>query len=100
MQKSLHTNQLQTMLALLKQARLGVGVTQVALSNRIGLSQSDVSKVERGVRRLDVLELRAWMQGLGVPLKVFVTQLEAAIEAEELRTSELSGRRKKKSERT
>jgi transcriptional regulator with XRE-family HTH domain len=100
MQKSLHSNQLQTMLALLRQARLGVGVTQEVLSERIGLSQSDISKVERGARRLDLLELRTWLQGLGVPLHVFVTELEDAIAADELVTSELGGRRKRKVART
>lgn len=99
MQKSLHSNQLQTMLAMLKQARLGVDVTQEALAERIGLSQSNISKVERGVRRLDVLELRVWLKGLGIPLHVFVSELDAALDAEELLTSELGGRRKRKPER-
>lgn len=82
MQKSLHSEQQNRFLSLLRQVRLDQSVTQTELSRRIGMSQSDVSKVERGVRRLDVLELRIWLEGLDTSLGDFVATLEEAISAD------------------
>lgn len=41
---------------LLRQARIGAGLTQTELANRLGKPQSYVSKAELGERRLDFLE--------------------------------------------
>ena len=38
-----------------------------------------VSTCERGERRIDVVELRAFCQAFGMPLKQFVTVFEKAI---------------------
>jgi len=54
-------------------------VTQAALAEAIGFRQTDVSKVERGVRRLDVLELRAWMSALGISVAEFVGELDTRL---------------------
>ena len=35
-------------------------MTQVELAKKLGMTQSDLSKVERGVRRIDFVELRHW----------------------------------------
>lgn len=43
------------------------GVTQGALGERLGNTQTFVSKVERGERRLDVAEFVDWCVALGVP---------------------------------
>jgi transcriptional regulator with XRE-family HTH domain len=94
MQKSLNSAQHQILLGLLKQARTDQSITQEMLCERIGLSQSDISKVERGVRRLDVLELRLWLHGLGIPLVAFAKDLDARLSASELLTSQVAGRRK------
>jgi transcriptional regulator with XRE-family HTH domain len=84
MQKSLHSTQQQVLLALLRRVRFDRLLTQHELAERIGMSQSDISKVERGVRRLDVVELRAWVMGLGLSLGDFISELEAEIHAAEL----------------
>lgn len=69
-------------------------MTQLELSQRIGMSQSDISKVERGVRRLDVLELRVWLGGLGVPLGSFAKALDAKLAAAEAVARQASGRKR------
>lgn len=69
-------------------------VTQQELSQRIGMSQSDISKVERGVRRLDVLELRAWLIGLDVPLTSFARTLDGKLSAAEAVVRQASGQKK------
>jgi len=66
----------QTFLDLLRECRNSSGVSQVELARRLGWAQTDVSKVERGVRRLDVLELRVWVGALGHPLGAFVEELD------------------------
>ena len=63
-------------LALLKKAREAAGLTQVQLAEKLGQSQSFVSKVEVGERRLDVIQLRTICVALGTTLSEFVTKLE------------------------
>lgn len=99
MQKTLHSAPHQIFLSLLKQARTDQGITQAMLCERIGMSQSDISKVERGVRRLDVLELRLWLRALGSPLEVFAQELDARLTAAELLAEQAGGRRKSRAAR-
>jgi transcriptional regulator with XRE-family HTH domain len=60
----------------LRALRENAGVTQEQLAEVLGLHQTFVSKVERGVRRLDVVELRLWLRVLGVRLADFAARLE------------------------
>jgi transcriptional regulator with XRE-family HTH domain len=46
----------QLLIGILKEARKQRGVTQVDLADRLGNTQTFVSKMERGERRLDVVE--------------------------------------------
>ena len=57
MLKSIHSARYQLFLGLLKQARLDAGVTQTELAETIGVTQSTISKMETGERRLDLVEL-------------------------------------------
>ena len=47
------------------QARKEAGMSQDDLGKRIGTDQSTVSKIERGVRRLDVVEMLEVAEVLG-----------------------------------
>jgi transcriptional regulator with XRE-family HTH domain len=76
MDKFPHTLGHKALLTYLREVREAAGVTQVELAEKIGETQSFVSKCERGERRLDILELREWCQGLGLPLIDFVRGLE------------------------
>lgn len=49
---------------LLVVARKNAGLSQEALAERIGQPQSVVSKIESGVRRLDVVEFMAVMEAM------------------------------------
>ena len=64
------------LLALLREMRLRAGLTQAALSHRLGKYRSYVSKYETGRRSLDLLELREVCRALGTRLADFTTQLE------------------------
>ena len=79
MQKSVHTRQYEAFLELLVQARKSAGVTQRQLARKLRGTQSMVSKVENGERRLDVVELLAWCAALGVPFSEFAKEFEQAL---------------------
>lgn len=67
MANSTHNTDYQLLLDILRVVRKRVGVSQVDLANRLGNTQTFVSKCERGERRLDVVELVEFAEALGVP---------------------------------
>ena len=50
----------------LKQARKAAGLSQVELAQKLGRSQSYVTKVENGHMSIDVIELITYCSALGV----------------------------------
>lgn len=76
MPKSVDRSEYDVFLQLLRRARDEAGMTQVQLADRLEQTQSFVSKVERGERRLDVVELRWWCGAMGLSLSDFVGRLE------------------------
>lgn len=79
MYKTLYSRGNKAFLELLIQSRLDAGLTQVELALRLQEDQSLVSKVERGVRRLDVVEFMLWCQALEMPMAEFARRLEASV---------------------
>ena len=61
---------------LLKEARSSAGLTQVQLAEKLGQSQSFVSKMEVGDRRLDAVQLRTVCLALGTTLPALVARWE------------------------
>ena len=64
----------------LRQARQDQGLTQADLSRSLGRAQTFVSDVERGVRRLDTVELWEMCRALGLDLTEFVARFQASVE--------------------
>lgn len=58
------------------ETRLNAGLEQQELAARLNVPPSLISRLERGDRRLDVLELRAICQALDVPLEQFLIIFE------------------------
>lgn len=54
-------------------------MTQVQLAGRLGQTQSFVSKCERGERRLDLVEGRAFCVAMGVSFPTFVTEFDREV---------------------
>lgn len=75
MEKSIYSQEYAAFLKLLKAERVRLGFTQEEIASRLSATQSFVSKCERGERRLDVVELRAWCDALELPLHDFITRL-------------------------
>jgi transcriptional regulator with XRE-family HTH domain len=61
----------QEFLKRLRKARKEAGSTQVEVARRLGRTQSSVTKAERGERRLDVVELRAFARIYRRPNSLF-----------------------------
>lgn len=76
MEKSLRTKEFRLFSALLRQTRERAGITQVQLAAALRLTQSFVSKVERGECRLDIVQLRQFCQVLKTTLPAFIDQYE------------------------
>jgi transcriptional regulator with XRE-family HTH domain len=79
MEKSIYTREYKVLLRLLRETRERAGVTQVELARRLGQTQSFVSKIELGDRRLDLVQLRTFLAALDVRLARFVRRFEDAL---------------------
>lgn len=83
----------------LRSARQAAGLTQVDLSASIGKSQTFVSDVERGVRRLDTIELWEICRAMGVDLTEFIAEFQEAVESSrtaKVKKTKPSGRPRKR----
>lgn len=62
----------QRLTSLLRQIRLNADLTQAALAERLGQTQSYVSKYESGEQRLDLVEIEEICKAVGISLHEFV----------------------------
>jgi transcriptional regulator with XRE-family HTH domain len=85
--KSLYRSENQVFLATLRALRQGQGLTQVQLAEKLGRNQNFVTAVERGVVRLDGLQLRDWCQACDSDLIAWATEIERQLRAEQRRVS-------------
>ncbi len=79
MEKSVYREENLVLLKLLKQCRIESGLTQGEFAKALERPQSFVSDIERGLRRLDLVQLRDICQVLGVGLVQFVQRFEDAL---------------------
>lgn len=71
--KSIHDFEYQLLALRLRRARERAGHTQVSAAAALGRTQSFVSKAEMGERRLDVVELLAFVRLYDLPLQRFLS---------------------------
>lgn len=76
MRKTIHRVEYERVRDLLRELRHRRGVRQEDLAAQLGVVQNFVSNVERGVRRLDVIELRDLCIALDTDLVSFCKALE------------------------
>jgi transcriptional regulator with XRE-family HTH domain len=75
--KSVHTATYLRFRRMLEQARLDAGMTQTDLAKKVGWQQTDISKVERGERRLVVVEFLQFAKALELDVAKFLGELQA-----------------------
>lgn len=63
---------------LLREARKEASFTQVSLAKRLREDQAMISRMERGVQRVDMIELRRFCRIFGISLAQFVERFEKA----------------------
>jgi len=76
MQKSINSRTYAIFLTHLREMREKAGITQDEIAERLGESQSFISKCERGERRIDVAELREFCLAIDTTLDKFIKQFE------------------------
>lgn len=79
MEKSIFSDDYTLFLQLLRDARRRAGLTQEGLAERLGKTQSFISKCERGERRLDIVDVRELCRALGTTLPEFVADFEQSL---------------------
>ncbi len=79
MTKAIYRREHVILLQELKRMRVESGMTQTQCSAALGRPQSFMSDVERGVRRLDMVQLRDLCQVLGSDLISFTKSFEKAL---------------------
>ena len=87
MEKSIYSGEYATFLRHLQHSRQTKGLTQEEVGARLGASQSFVSKCERGERRIDVVETRAFCAAIEIDFLEFVTAVHERL------TTDSTGRR-------
>lgn len=76
MEKTIFSREYKETVEILRGLREASGLTQVELADELGVTQSFVSKIERGERILDIIQLRTVCHVLGTTLPAFVRSLE------------------------
>ncbi|HHG4956646.1 TPA: helix-turn-helix domain-containing protein [Pseudomonas aeruginosa] len=84
MTKAIYRPEYEVFLEILKRRRIEAGLTQAACSEALGRPQSFMSDVERGSRRLDIIQLRDLCRALGLDLPSLVLEFEKALQAKKL----------------
>lgn len=73
---SLKVRRRKVLLELLRQVRLDAGLRQTDVAKKLGKPQSFVSNYESGERRLDLLQLQAVCEVVGIKVGDFVGRFE------------------------
>ncbi len=81
--KSIDQPEYQLVLDLLRAVRVEAGLSQLALTERLGRPQTYASDCELGARRMDALQLHQWCVACGTTLTDFSRRLEAALASDE-----------------
>jgi len=79
MPKTIYRPEYTVLVELVRELRLNAGLTQTEVSEKLGITQPKLSDVERGSRRLDLVELRDLAVICGTSLPEVVTELEARL---------------------
>lgn len=77
--KSIHKSEYSILLRRLRALRTEAGLTQAELSTALQRPQSYISDVERGSRRLDLLQLQELCNACGQSLTEFVDAFEQEV---------------------
>jgi transcriptional regulator with XRE-family HTH domain len=81
MSKSIHRPEYRLFCAVLRESREHAGLTQAVLAKRLKRPQTFVSAVERGLVRLDFLQMRDWCVRCRTSVADLANEFEAQLRA-------------------
>ena len=64
--KTIHDHDYRALIGELSKERIRLSISQGDLANQIGLNQSDISKIEKFEKRLDILEFSLILRALRI----------------------------------
>lgn len=76
--KSIYSDDHRRLCRRLRELREAAGLSQTELADLLGVSQSFVTKYERGDRRLDLFQLRSVTTALGVKVSALAQEFDTA----------------------
>lgn len=79
MRKSIYTPEYRLLIALLRQAREKRDLSQAEVGGFLGITASQVSKWERGDRRVDVNDARLYCNAIGLSLVDLIAEWDRQI---------------------
>jgi transcriptional regulator with XRE-family HTH domain len=79
MRRSVNRPEYPSVLKCLTDTRRAAGLTQIELAARMKRTQAWLSSVERGYRRMDLLQAHDFCSGCGVTMEQFGAMLDASI---------------------
>lgn len=79
MRNAIHNSEHMVLVELVREMRLKANLTQARVSEELGVAQSRVSDIERGTRKLDVIELKELAKICGRTLSEVVVEFEARL---------------------
>ena len=79
MKKSIYSKEYEAFCEMLRKERLKRKITQEELASRLGRPQSFVAKIEKGERRLDLIEFLIVARAVGISPSTFLRKLEIRI---------------------
>lgn len=72
MQKTIHSKKYRVLIGKLRDARKEAGLTQLQVAKKLKKTQSYISKVEAGEQRVDVIELKMFVDLYRKDLDYFI----------------------------
>jgi transcriptional regulator with XRE-family HTH domain len=72
MSKTIHTQDHKYIVKKLREARIEAGLSQKDVGVKMGKSQSYISKIESGQRRIDIVQLKMFTGLYGKKIKFFI----------------------------
>ena len=72
MSRSVYEKDYKEIIGRLKQSRVGIGLSQQVVADKLGKPQSYISKIESGERRLDIAELKKLAKIYNKPVSFFL----------------------------